>query len=151
PQLRPAPQPRPAPAARPAAPPAPAFRAPPLLAEVPGALASDAADHVIDWPGAPFSRAVNGLLDRVRATMQDGRSRIVTVTSSQSDDAGTTVALALARAASAAGLRTILVDGHVTKPAMAGITGTTGQAGLMDVLRGTAPLNRALVRDPRST
>src|SRR3569832_935348 len=51
----PAPQPRPVPQPRPAPAPAPAFRAPPILADVPGALATGAADHVIDWPGAPFS------------------------------------------------------------------------------------------------
>jgi len=146
----PAPQPRPVPHPRPAPAPAPAFRAPPILADVPGALATGAADHVIDWPGAPFSRAVNSLLDRVTSTMADGQSRVVTVTSSQSDEAGTTVALALARAASKAGLRTILVDGHVARPAIAGLTGATGSAGMMEVLRGAAPLNKALVRDPRS-
>jgi uncharacterized protein involved in exopolysaccharide biosynthesis/Mrp family chromosome partitioning ATPase len=136
--------PRPAPQ-RPAQP-----AAPPILADVPGALASGAADHVIDWPGAPFSRAVKGLLDRVTASMVDGAGRVVTVTSSQSGEAGTTVALALARAASNAGLRTILVDGHMTDPAIASLTGVTAQAGMMDVLRGTAPLNKALARDPRS-
>jgi uncharacterized protein involved in exopolysaccharide biosynthesis/Mrp family chromosome partitioning ATPase len=128
----------------------PAFRAPPILAEVPGALTGGAADHVVDWPGAPFSRAVNGLLDRVRAGMTAGKGRIVTVTSSQSDEAGTTVALALARAASNAGLRTILVDGHASKPAIAQMTGVSGRAGLMEVLRGTVPLDRAWARDPRS-
>ncbi|MBL6854621.1 MAG: hypothetical protein ISS15_15080 [Alphaproteobacteria bacterium] len=141
---------RPAPAVQYAPQPAPAFRAPPILAEVPGALAGGAADHVVDWPGAPFSRAVSGLLDRVCASMQDGRSRMVTVTSAQADAAGTTVALALARAASNAGMRTVLVDGHVTQPAISHLTGVAGPAGLMDVLRGSAPLNRALVRDPRS-
>jgi len=147
-QPRPAPQPRPVPVVQPA--PQPAFRAPPILADVPGALASGAADHVIDWPGAPFSRAVNGLLDRVRAGMAGGGGRIVTVTSSQSDEAGTVVALALARAASNAGLRTVLVDGHMTRPALAQMTGAAAQAGMMDVLRGSVPLNRALARDPRS-
>lgn len=143
-------QPRPAPPPHPAPQPAAAVPPPPILADVPGALATGAADHVIDWPGAPFSRAVNGLLNRVTSSMAGGGSRIVTVTSSQSDDAGTTVALALARAASNAGLRTILVDGHLAKPTIAALTGTTGQAGMMDVLRGTTSLNKALARDPRS-
>jgi succinoglycan biosynthesis transport protein ExoP len=80
-----------------------------------------------------------------------GSGRIVTVTSSQSDEAGTTVALALARAASAAGLRTILVDGHLAQPMVARLTGAAGQAGLMEVLRGSASLNQALTRDPRSS
>jgi succinoglycan biosynthesis transport protein ExoP len=144
------PRPAPQPVAPPRPAPQPAFRAPPILADVPGALTTGAADHIIDWPGAPFSRAVNGLLERVASGAPQGSGRIVTVTSSQSDEAGTVVALALARAASNAGLRTILVDGHLAQPTVARLTGAAGQAGLMEVLRGSASLNQALTRDPRS-
>ncbi|MEJ1968164.1 MAG: exopolysaccharide transport family protein [Rhizomicrobium sp.] len=145
------PQPRPV-APQPAAPqPASALRTPPILADVPGALATGAADHVIDWPAAPFSRAVTALLAKVAPSKRPDKGRVVTVTTSEAGDAGTTVALALARAAAHAGLRTILVDGHVAQPQVVRLTGVIAQTGLMEVLRGAAPLDRALVRDPRSS
>jgi polysaccharide biosynthesis transport protein len=147
PAVRPAVRPSP----RPAPQPAPAYRGPPILADVPGAHATGAADHVIDWPASPFARAVGALLARVVPVTRTGSARIVSVTTSQDDASGATVALALARAAAQTGLRTILVDGHMIHPMLARLTGVQAQAGIMDVLRGSAPLNRALARDPRSS
>ena len=118
---------------------------------MPGRVATGAADHVIDWPASPFARAVGALLARISPATRTGSARIVSVTTSQDDASGATVALALARAAAQTGLRTILVDGHVTQPMLAHLTGVQAQAGMMDVLRGSTPLNRALTRDPRSS
>jgi polysaccharide biosynthesis transport protein len=129
--------------------PAPAYQMPPLIADVPGALAQGAADHVIDWPAAPFSRAISGLFARVAP--QQGVARVVAVTTSQARPAGTTVALALARAAAAKGLRTILIDGDLTSAGLAQASGIHSQGGLIEVLGGKTTLNRALQRDPRST
>jgi Mrp family chromosome partitioning ATPase len=44
-----------------------------------------------------------------------------------------------------------LVDGHVAQPTVANLTGAVGHVGMMEVLRGTASLNRALARDTRSS
>lgn len=123
--------------------------APPILAEIPGALTEGAADHVVDWPASPFARAIGGLLGRVAPP--PGTSRVVSITASADDASGTTVALALARAAAKAGLRTILVDGHVMRPQVVRLTQVRPQGGLMEVLGGSATVNRALTRDPRST
>jgi Mrp family chromosome partitioning ATPase len=144
PRSRPVPQPSPMPMPQPVA----AYSGPPILADIPGALIEGAADHVIDWPASPFARAVSALLMRVAPPA--GGGRIVSVTVSTSGQAGTTVALALARAAAKSGLRTILVDGNVQKPAIARLTGVRTPAGLIEVLRGSVTLNRALTRDPRS-
>jgi len=143
---RPSPKPRPVPAPRPA----PAFRDPPILTDMPGALAAGAADHIIDWPASPFARAVKALLARVAPAASSGGARIVAITTAQDDVSGTTVALALARVAAHAGLRTILVDGHINEPVIARQTGALARAGLLEVLRGTVPLSAALARDPRS-
>lgn len=135
------------PVSRPAPRPVPRPAGPPILAELPGALHTGAADHVIDWPASPFARSVAALLGRV---MPARGGRIVSVTTSAQDGAGTTVALALARTAARAGLRTIVVDGHVMQPALARLTGAHLEGSLMDVLRGATTVNRALTRDPRS-
>ncbi len=146
---RPVPRTRPAPAPMPAPAPQPAFRAPPILADVPGALAEGAADHIVDWPASPFARAVNALLGRIIPPHSSG-CRIVEVTTSEVGSAGTTVALALARAAAISGLRTIVIDGHLVKPVVAQTAGVRLQSGLLDVLRGSTTINQALTRDSRS-
>jgi Mrp family chromosome partitioning ATPase len=140
------PQPRPVPARAPAS----AGVVPPLLADIPGALAEGAADHIVDWPASPFARAVGALLGRVLPSHSPGFGRVVAVTTSESPAAGTTVALALARAAAARGLRTILIDGHLVHPVLGEAAHIRPAAGLLDVLGHSVPLNRALVRDSRS-
>ena len=137
------PRPSPRPAPRPAG--------PPILAEIPGALMQGAADHVVDWPASPFARAVTALLARIAPPRNSGSGRIVAVTASAFDATGMTVALALTRAAAGAGLRTILVDGHVMQPALVRLTQVRPDGGLMEVLGGTTTINRALTRDPKST
>jgi Mrp family chromosome partitioning ATPase len=140
--------PRPVPVRAPA--PAPAYQGPPLLAEIPGALAEGAADHVVDWPASPFARAVGALVARVMPDRNSGAGRVIAVTSSESPAAATTVALALGRAAAAKGLRTVLVEGHLVRPVLADAARIRPQAGLLEVLAGAVPLNRALAHDPKS-
>lgn len=130
--------------------PQPAMASPPILAEIPGVSTEGAADHVIDWPASPFARAVGALLARVAPPRPQAKGRVVSVTASAHDSSGTTVALALARAAAKAGLRTILVDGHVMQPTVVRLTGIRPQGGLMEVLGRSTTVNRALTRDPRS-
>ncbi len=150
PRVTPQPRPAPAPRPQPMPQPAPAYNGPPILADVPGALAEGAADHVVDWPASPFARAIGQLLGRVAPPRGAGTGRIVAVTASAQGEAAANVALALARAAAKAGLRTILVDGHVMEPALPRLTGLRFQGGLMEVLRGSTTINRALTRDSRS-
>ena len=136
---------------RPAPRPVPQPAGPPILAEIPGALIAGAADHVVDWPASPFARSVNALLGRIAPPRDAGSGRIVAVTASAFDATGMTVALALTRAAAQAGLRTILVDGHVMQPALVRLTGIRPDGGLMEVLGGSTTINRALTRDGKST
>jgi uncharacterized protein involved in exopolysaccharide biosynthesis/Mrp family chromosome partitioning ATPase len=147
--VAPRPRPRPAPV-RPAPVPVAAYSGPPLLAEIPGALTEGAADHVIDWPASPFSRAVNALLARVEPNQPSATARIVSVTTSQGGRPGMTVALALARAAARSGLKTVIVDGHLSRPVLGDVAGVRLQGSLLDVLSAKTTINRALTRDPRS-
>lgn len=127
-----------------------AMAGPPLLAEVPGAQLAGAADHVIDWPASAFSRSIKRLLARVVAQNKKGNGRVVCVTSAEQGVAGSTIAVALARAAAQSGLRTIIIDGSLTKPVIANLMGIHLHTGLSDVLKGSAGLNRTLARDSRS-
>jgi tyrosine-protein kinase Etk/Wzc len=123
---------------------------PPLLADVPGALLAGAADHIVDWPASAFSRAIKKLLARLAVPGKTGKGRVVCVAPAEQGVAGSTIAVALARAASQSGLRTILVDGSLKKPVIAHIMGVHPQTGMNDVLKGSAALSRTLARDTRS-
>jgi uncharacterized protein involved in exopolysaccharide biosynthesis/Mrp family chromosome partitioning ATPase len=147
-RVAPAPRPMRVPQPQPAAA-APQPQGPPVIADIPGAFATAAADHVIDWPASPFARAVAQLLSRVVAGRGRG-GRVVSVSALAQDGASTNLALALARAAARAGLRTILVDGHVVQPAVARLTGVRLEGGLMEVLAGRVTVNQALTPDSRS-
>ncbi|MGZ5923168.1 MAG: tyrosine-protein kinase family protein, partial [Rhizomicrobium sp.] len=140
PQVRPTPSPFPQ----------SAMASPPLLADVPGAQLAGAADHIIDWPASAFSHAITGLLKRVAVPSKTGSGRVVCVTPAEQGVAGTTIAVALARAAAQSGLRTLVVDGCLTKPVIAHLMGVHLRAGMMDVLRGSVPLNASLARDSRT-
>ncbi len=140
PQVRPTPSPFPQ----------SAMASPPLLADVPGAQLAGAADHIIDWPASAFSHAITGLLKRVAVPSKSGAGRVVCVTPAEKGVAGTTIAVALARAAAQSGLRTLVVDGCLTKPVIAHLMGVHLRAGMMDVLRGSVPLNASLVRNSRT-
>ncbi|HEV2651260.1 MAG TPA: exopolysaccharide transport family protein [Rhizomicrobium sp.] len=129
-------------------PPPPAL--PPIIAELPGLYASGAAEHVLDWPASPFSRAIRALLDRV-ATARGGSGRIVSVTSAESsDESGSTVALALVRAAAASGLKAVLVDGHLGSPRLSRLGVHPSNPGMTDALQGKVALSRVFQRDSRS-
>ena len=141
---------RPAPPVRPQPAPRAAMAPPPLLADIPGARLAGASDHIIDWPASAFSRSIGKLLSRVAVPNKNGKGRVVCVTSAEHGIAGSTIAVALARAASQSGLRTIVIDGSLKKPIIAHIMGVHLQTGMSDVLKGTAALNRTLARNSRS-
>ncbi|HEY1630056.1 MAG TPA: exopolysaccharide transport family protein [Rhizomicrobium sp.] len=115
------------------------LRAVPVLGELQGASAR-AADDVIERPGAPFSRGIAAVAQRLA-----NGPKVVAVTDAP------VVTAALARAASAMGSRVVVIDGNLTMPSAArSLNLTLGRTGLMEVLGGKAPLSAALQRDPRS-
>jgi polysaccharide biosynthesis transport protein len=123
---------------------------PPIIAELPGLFASGAAEHVLDWPASPLSRSVRALLDRV-ATPRGGPGRIVSVTSAEGhDESGSTVALALVRAAAASGLKAVLVDGHLGSPRLSRLGVHPSNFGMTEALQGKVALSRVFQRDSRS-
>jgi Mrp family chromosome partitioning ATPase len=136
---------QPASAFRPA--PAPVLRGPPVLAEVAGALDPRAGDFVIDWPGSGFAHEIAALLRRVRWQ----GAKVIAVTGSDAGPAKTSVAVSLARTAARGGLRVAVVDADLQRAFAARAMGVGPiRLGLVDLLKGTAPLSRVLCRDPRS-
>jgi uncharacterized protein involved in exopolysaccharide biosynthesis len=127
--------------------PAPALRAPPVLAEIAGALDPRAADFVIDWPGSGFAHEIAALLRRVRWQ----GAKVIAVTGSDQGPAKTAVAVSLARAAARSGLRVAIFDADLQHAVAARMMGVGPlRFGLVELLKGAAPLSRVLCRDARS-
>jgi Mrp family chromosome partitioning ATPase len=126
---------------------APVLRGPPVLAEIGGALDPRAADFVIDWPGSDFSQEIAALLRRVRWQ----GAKVIAVTGSDMGRAKTSIAISLARTAARAGLRVALIDGDLQRSAAARTMGVGPiRFGLVELLKGSAPLSRVFCRDARS-
>ena len=120
---------------------------PPVLAELPATSDMRAADFVVDNPGAPYSQALSALLSRVTSG-RSGRAGWLALTSPASDAGKSVIALGLARVAAGRGLRTILLDGNFNRPVIALAAGFRSvPAGIAELLRGSAPLSRVLLRD----
>ena len=123
----------------------------PVVALVPGAQDSDAADKVIAAPSAPFSRALLSLADRLASCPASSRPRTILVSGFHPPEAVASVAVGLARGLALLGNNVVLVDADLTRCAAARMTGYGGLTrGVMEVLRGTVPLSRAVARDRSS-
>jgi Mrp family chromosome partitioning ATPase len=109
-----------------------------------------AADFVVDNPSTPYSLALAALLNHMMPG-RAGRGRVVALTAPGSGAEKSVIALGLARVAAGQGLRTVLLDGDFNRPVIAPAVGFRSvPTGIAELLGGSAPLSRALLRDPRS-
>ena len=128
------------------------LRGVPVVAELPNALALRAADRVVDQPMGHFGAEMRALVQRIGASGHGYPPKIIAVTSAEPLEGKTTVALALARAATQLGQRVVVIDGNLQAPAMAMMAGLGApQSGLLETLRGAVPLSGALARDTHSS
>ena len=111
-------------------------------------------DYALDRPRSRYAEALRevltGLLLR-RAGEGEPASwaRVVLVTSALPNEGKSTLTLSLARAAAAEGLRVMVIDADLRKPALHDLVGLKPGAGLVEVLRREVPLADALATDPR--
>lgn len=129
----------------------------PVLATVPEVFANEseknvnAADRVIDKPMSSFSEAIRGLQLSLTLSNVDKQPKVIVVTSSVPGEGKTTIAISLARLAARSGLKAVIVDGDLRRPTVAETVGAQAvELGLVEAVMGTAPLDRCLVKDPRS-
>lgn len=129
----------------------------PVLATIPEIVQrtevgpESAASRVIDKPMSSFSEAIRGLQLALALSNVDKTPKIVLVTSSVPGEGKSTLALSLVRLAARSGLKAIVIDADLRRPAIAQAVGITKSKGdLVDVISGTAALQDCLVRDPRS-
>jgi len=131
--------------------PQPVVAAPPVLAAFDGAFDPRAASAVLDHPASSFAQNARALLQQIGRTPHRPYAVVISVAALDPGIAKTSVAVALARAASQAKLRVAVIDADLRRPMVALAMGIAPQrAGLIELLTGTAPLGRAFLRDPRS-
>lgn len=116
---------------------------PPVLAELAASSDLRLADWVLEHPGSPYGRGLTAILSAL-LSLRRGQALVVSLTSPGPDASRPVTALALARVAAKAGLRTLLIDADSGRlaPALPG-------SGLAAMLSGT-PLATAVQCDPRS-
>lgn len=108
-----------------------------------------AVDFVLDEQLSLLAESVRGLLLDIE---KDGssRTRVVGLTSARPEEGKSTLAVCLARVAAASGRKTLLIDGDIRRPSIAGLFGLSPRIGLTEVLSGRATLKEALLQDERT-
>ena len=122
---------------------------PPILGEIDDPVQLRAADFVLDYPASKYSHAMANLVRQLQARPGTAEgAAIVAITSADSGESRSAIAVSLARAASQMGKKAILVDCAPQRLCTRALKATV-KSGLYEVLTGTVPLNQALAKDPR--
>jgi uncharacterized protein involved in exopolysaccharide biosynthesis len=136
------PRPRMAPAA-----PIATWNGPPILGEINDPAQLRAADFVLDYPASKYSHAMAALVRQLEAAPDSGGA-VVALTSADTSESRSAIAVSLARAASKMGKKAIIVDCAPARLASK-VMKAPVRTGIYDVLTGAVPLNQALAKDPR--
>ncbi|WP_343525281.1 polysaccharide biosynthesis tyrosine autokinase [Sphingomonas sp.] len=108
-----------------------------------------AADQVNIRPMGFFAEAFRGL--RRYLSLGDAQAhRVIAITSTLPDEGKTTSSLSLARVMALAGERVLLIDADIRRATIADIAGFSPTMGLVEVLRGEATLDQAIVTEAGS-
>lgn len=104
---------------------------------------------VLEDPRSGFAESFRSL--RASIAMNTRMAKVIAITSALPDEGKTTTSICLARSMAAAGDNVLLIDGDLRRQGVSRfLRGESNQPGLMEVLRGTATLDQALVVDQAS-
>lgn len=106
--------------------------------------------YLVEHRGSVFSESFRNIRTALKIGQKDQLARSVAVTSALPDEGKTTVALSLARSAALAGLKVVLIDCDVRRRASTRNIRQDVDIGLIEVLKGAAAPEQALVLDRRS-
>jgi polysaccharide biosynthesis transport protein len=124
----------------------PPWKGPPILADIPEPVSLKTGDLILDRPKGHYAYRMAALVRQLES--RDGAA-VVAVTSVACDEGRSAVGVSLARAAAQMGKKVVLMDCDPAQTAKRAMH-ISDTGGLYDVLTGAIPLNRVLVRDPRS-
>lgn len=108
------------------------------------------ADHMLENETSLLAESVRSIRTALHLSPGSQSIRSLAIASSLPGEGKTTLAICLARATARAGMRVLLVDCDVRRRTTSRNMTTRPEAGLVDVLRGEAQLEQALVRDSAS-
>jgi receptor protein-tyrosine kinase len=124
----------------------------PIIGLVPDALAPFAADQIVGAPSSAFSQALFSIAAKLAAPGAVHPPRIILVSGLDRREGHANVAVGLARALAMLKQKVVVIDADFAASAAARTMGLDrARAGLLDVLRGSRPLSRAVARDVRSS
>jgi exopolysaccharide transport family protein len=110
-----------------------------------------AADRIIDKPMSSYAESIRGLNLSLTLANIDRKPKVVVVTSAVPNEGKTTISVSLGRIAAQSGLKVLIIDGDLRRPAVASTMGLESRSGgLVEALLGTHPLDQCLVKDPMS-
>ncbi len=105
-------------------------------------------DEVVDRPMSSFAEGLRSLRTTLAQSREGTGAQVIALSSSVPREGKTSTAASLARVMAMSGDRVVLVDCDLRRNALADMTPDT-ETGLVEVLRGQVPLERALVADGR--
>jgi capsular exopolysaccharide synthesis family protein len=105
---------------------------------------------VVDQPQSAFSEAIRTLRSTLQLAPFTRRAQVLMFTSVHAGEGKTSLAVSLARSAAKTGVKVIVVDADLRKPAIAAQFGTPPAKPLLDVIGGVPSLENAIHVDPRS-
>jgi len=107
-------------------------------------------DYLLHKPFSSYSEAFRSLRTAIDLSDVDNPPRSVLFTSSMPSEGKTTSSISYARSLARAGVPTILIDGDLRHSSVSKRMGLTPEAGVVEVISGAVPLERALIRDEAS-
>lgn len=116
-----------------------------LLGVIPAAEAGDPITELAN-PKSPVTEAYNSLRGALLYSTRAGLPRIIVVTSAQANEGKTTTSHAIASGLGRLGMRALLVDADLRRPAAHVGAGLKNARGLTDLLTSTDPLASAIIR-----
>jgi len=107
-------------------------------------------EFVVDQPRSAFSEAVRALRSTLQLAPATRRAQVLMLTSVHAGEGKTSLAVSLARSVARSGVKAIVVDADLRKPAIAAQFGRPAAPPLPGVIGGAQSLEDGIQADPRS-
>ena len=104
--------------------------------------------YVIDSPLSPFAELIRAVKVSVDLSGAAKSNKVIGITSSLPNEGKSTIAASLAQLSAHGGARVILVDCDLRKPSLSQELVPKATPGLIDVINGTASLDKVIWSDP---
>lgn len=116
-----------------------------------GKGAANPGRYVVEKPLSSFAEAFRTIKSAIRVSAIDNKTQVVAITSAVPGEGKTTLSLCLGRVSAMAGAKVIVVDTDLRRRLLTKAMAPDVEAGLLEVLSGSAQLDAAILKDDAST